>query len=170
MRFQEYIIEEIKDKKIYLDMDGVIVDFVESANNLFNVKSTNQWNSMKKSHWIKINKIGEKFWSDMSWTKDGKKLWDYLRKNYQKIQILSAHPLDKGESELGKRLWLRRNLGSSYAANAIICLGIDKQTYADINHILIDDSERNIRQWNNRGGIGIIHKNTNNTIKQLKEL
>lgn len=170
MRFQEYILEENNYKKIYLDMDGVIVDFVDAADRIFNIKSKNQWNNMKKSHWTKINSIGQKFWSDMSWTKDGKDLWNYLRKNYKDIQILSAHPLDKGESELGKRMWLRKNIGSAYAANAIICLGIDKQTYADVNNILIDDSERNVRQWINQGGIGIYHKNTKNTIKQLKEI
>ncbi len=170
MKFKYFLNEKDQSKKIFLDMDGVICDFIEAANKLFNVKNFAQWNDMKKTHWKKIRNEGSRFWSDMSWTKDGKELWEYLVRNYNNIQILSAHPADKGQSELGKRLWLRRNIGSSYAANAIICMGVDKQTYADINHILIDDSERNIRQWINNNGIGILHKNTKNTIKQLKEL
>ena len=170
MKFHEFINEKTSNKKVFVDMDGVLCDFIAAANDLFQLKNFNQWNKMKKTHWREIKQEGTKFWADMSWTKDGKKLWDYIISNYKDVQILSAHPMDKGESELGKRLWLRRNLGASYAANAIICLGADKQTYADINHILIDDMERNIRQWMNNNGIGILHKNTNNTIKQLKEI
>jgi len=170
MKFRSFINEKVTTKKVFIDLDGVLCDFIAAANELFKVRDFAQWNDMKKTHWKRINDEGVKFWSDMSWTKDGKKLWNYLLKNYKDIQILSAHPLDKGESELGKRLWVRKNLGASYAANAIICLGVEKQTYADINHILIDDSNRNIRQWINRNGIGILHKNTNNTIKQLENL
>ena len=169
MRFKQYINEKVENKKIFLDMDGVICDFLAEVKELFNVKNFEMWKDIKKTHWKIISEKGKDFWANMSWTKDGKDLWNYLKKNYSNIQILSAHPLDKGESEIGKREWLRKNIGANYAANAIICLGSDKQTYADINNILIDDSDRNIRQWINNNGIGILHKNTKNTINQLKK-
>ena len=35
---------------------------------------------------------------------------------------------------------------------------------------LIDDMERNIQQWKDKGGIGILHTSAADTIKQLKEL
>jgi hypothetical protein len=170
MKFKYFINEKITTKKIFVDLDGVLCDFIAAANELFNVKNFAQWNDMKKTHWKKIVDEGPDFWSNMSWTNDGKKLWDYVVKNYNNVQILSAKPIDNGESELGKKLWIRKNLGSSYAANAIICYGVEKQNYADFNNILIDDSDRNIRQWINKNGIGILHKNTNNTIKQLENL
>ena len=168
MRLENYLKEE-SDKKIFLDMDGVIVDFIASVNKMFNIKDFKEWESKKTSEkWNKISQKGKPFWSEMAWTKDGKKLWNYLKG--EDVTILSAHPKDKGESEEGKRSWLSKNIGSSYASNAIILLGIDKQKHADKNHILIDDSERNIRQWKNKGGIGIVHKNTSSTIKQLEGL
>jgi hypothetical protein len=36
--------------------------------------------------------------------------------------------------------------------------------------ILIDDNGRNIGQWLRRGGIGILHKNTESTIEVLEAL
>ena len=170
MRFDKFLNEKIEKYKIFLDMDGVIVDFIKQADEFFGAKSWDQWKEMKKSHWSKVSAYGEKFWSEMDWLPDGQKLWNYLESKYKDIQILTAHPLDKGGAEIGKRNWLIKNINHNIAANAIICMGRDKQTYAAPNHILIDDSERNIRQWRNRGGIGIFHKNTNSTIKQLKRL
>jgi hypothetical protein len=45
---------------------------------------------------------------------------------------------------------------------------ITKQKYAALNGILIDDYEKNIAQWREAGGIGILHKNARETIKQLR--
>jgi hypothetical protein len=38
------------------------------------------------------------------------------------------------------------------------------------NKILIDDKPETIDNWNNAGGIGILYKNTPDTLKQLKTL
>ena len=168
MRLTKFLNEKT-DRKIFLDMDGVIVDFIQSVNNFFKIKDFSEWEAMKgPEQWGELIKQGESFWSKMPWTKDGKKLWNYLKN--EDVTILSAHPAMKGESEEGKRKWLSKNIGSQYASNALIVLGIEKQKYADKNHILIDDSERNIRQWRSKGGIGILHKNANDTIKQLEKL
>ena len=45
-----------------------------------------------------------------------------------------------------------------------------KQQLATSESILIDDRQINIDQWEDAGGIGILHTSTNNTISQLKEL
>jgi hypothetical protein len=50
---------------------------------------------------------------------------------------------------------------------------VQKQNYAKVvgkPAILIDDYEKNTRQFTERGGIGIIHTSTSNTINQLKKL
>jgi hypothetical protein len=45
-----------------------------------------------------------------------------------------------------------------------------KQEFASPNSILIDDREKNIEQWRNAGGIGVLHTDAASTIKQLKDL
>ena len=39
-----------------------------------------------------------------------------------------------------------------------------------IKHILIDDMERNIREWNEMGGTGIVNVDAAHTMEQLKQL
>jgi hypothetical protein len=38
------------------------------------------------------------------------------------------------------------------------------------NSILVDDTKKKINGWRAAGGIGILHKNTKDTIKQLNEI
>ena len=48
--------------------------------------------------------------------------------------------------------------------------GADKHKYAAPNHILIDDRMKAIGPWRKAGGIGILHKDTKDTIAKLKLL
>jgi hypothetical protein len=43
----------------------------------------------------------------------------------------------------------------------------NKQKYSNKNSILIDDRKSNIDQWIEKGGIGILHENTEKTINEL---
>jgi len=97
----------------------------------------------------------------MMWMKDGKKLWNFLKD--KNVEILSKPSKDKLSRE-GKRIWCKRELG-----NVKVNLSRNKKTYAKPNHILIDDLEENIDPWTKAGGIGILHKNTDDTIKKLKK-
>ena len=45
-----------------------------------------------------------------------------------------------------------------------------KQLYSQPDRILIDDHEDNIREWREKGGIGILHTSAQDTIKQLQNL
>lgn len=170
MRLTQYLNEE-KAKKIFLDMDGVIVDFMEAVYKLHKLKDFREWEKLGPEKYEKINQTGEKWWSQMKWTSDGKKLWNHIKDG--DVTILSATPRDAESRKIsleGKKNWLSKNLGSSYKSNAILTTAVEKQNYAAGNHILIDDSDRNIRQWISKGGIGILHKNTNDTIKQLEKV
>jgi len=171
MKLKQYLNEQETDKKIFLDMDGVIVDFVGAIDKIHGIKDFREWEKIGREKYELINKMGEKWWSQMKWLGDGKKLWNYLKDS--DVTILSATPQDPESRKIsiqGKKNWLKKNIGSSYASNALIVLAVEKQMQAAPNHILIDDSDRNIAQWRNQGGIGILHKNTNDTIKQLERL
>ena len=43
-------------------------------------------------------------------------------------------------------------------------------TLSKWNNRLIDDLENTINEWNDKGGIGILHTSAADTIKQLKDL
>jgi hypothetical protein len=50
---------------------------------------------------------------------------------------------------------------------------VQKQNYAKVAGlpaILIDDYKKNTDQFTDKGGIGILHTSTSNTIRELKKL
>jgi hypothetical protein len=66
----------------------------------------------------------------------------------------------------GKKMWVKR-LGSP---KVHFRSKEKKREFANPNSILIDDLKSNIKEWNASGGVGILHRNANSTIAQLKEL
>ena len=154
--------------KIYCDMDGVLCDFNKRFTSLNPEKlSPSQYDAKygREKFWNFIDKeIGVKFWVGIPWMKDGKELWNYIKK--YNPTILSA-PSQEESSKIGKRVWKKNNLPD---AKMILTPARFKQKYAGENKILIDDMERNIQQWRDKGGIGILHTSAADTIKQLKEL
>jgi len=149
--------------KIYCDMDGVIVDFIKGYHELTGRDITGSFHS-DPAFWEPIDKAGYNFWMNLEWTKDGKKLWNYIKK--YNPEILSA-PSRQNDSRVGKHDWVKRELPDSHL---ILRSPENKKEFAKPNAILIDDRESNIDDWNKAGGIGILHTSTEDTIKQLQKL
>jgi hypothetical protein len=95
---------------------------------------------------------------------DGKQLWDYIKKHNPKL--LSA-PSREESSKIGKYLWVKRNTPNT---KLILRSANRKSDFSSPNNILIDDKESTILNWRDKGGIGIHHTSTPNTIKELKKL
>lgn len=149
--------------KIYCDMDGVLLDFERAYQELTGIDIKGQ-HLDGKSFWRPINKAGVKFWSEMKWKTDGKELWDYIKQ--YKPKLLSA-PSSEDSSRVGKHEWVERELPS---VPLLLRSAKYKKDFADENSILIDDREDNINGWREKGGIGILHTSTRDTINQLKSL
>lgn len=148
--------------KIYCDMDGVLTDFEYAYQKLTGVNLDGK-HLNGKSFWEPIDKAGTKFWSEMKWMKDGHDLWDYIKK--YKPKLLSA-PSNEDSSRVGKHEWVERELPG---VPLLLRSAKHKKDFAEPNAILIDDREDNITGWIEKGGIGILHTNTNTTIKELKK-
>lgn len=154
--------------RIFCDMDGVICNFEKRFKELNSEKlSASQYQTKygKEKFWDLIdveNKV--KFWVGMEWMPDGKQLWEYISKYNPKL--LSA-PSRNPASRLGKRLWVKNNLPG---VELILASADKKQNYSTGNRILIDDRPDNIEQWRSKGGIGILHTSTQDTIKQLQNI
>jgi len=151
--------------KIFCDMDGVLCDFdarFKSINpeKLSPSQYTNKYGTDK--FWSIIDSEGVKFWVGIKWMSDGKELWDYI-KQYNPT-LLSA-PSRAPSSRLGKRLWVKNNIPGT---KLVLASASKKQNYSGTNRILIDDRPDNIEQWRSKGGIGILHTNTTDTLKKLQ--
>jgi hypothetical protein len=158
--------EPTQEYTVFCDMDGVLTDFEKRFTSLNPEKLSPAQYQTKygiEKFWSFIDEEnGVKFWVGMQWMKDGKELWEYIKK--YNPTLLSA-PSRNNESRLGKRLWVKNNLPG---VKLILASASKKQNYSGRNKILIDDRPDNIKQWRAQGGKGILHTNTQDTIKQLQ--
>lgn len=178
MKFYDYLVKN-SDSIMYCDMDGVLVDFISGANkvakdNNFSEEWVELANKSQDFAWKIINELGSDFWMNLDWEKDGKKLWNKIKK-YNPI-ILSAYPYSiedptvKTDAIIGKKDWIAKNIGDNDASKAIICSRDEKAMFAESNAILIDDMEKNIKEWQEAGGVGVLHKSYGSTLNKLQEL
>ena len=158
---------------IFCDMDGVLVDLIGGMTKLAGVPRIE---TQAFELWLEKNK--KKFdaehphlFATLPWMVDGKRLWAYISK-YQ-TEILSAHTKSwQPSSKEDKMSWIKSNM-SPKPTEINLVLRHEKQDYAmrnGIPNILIDDYDQNIKEWQAKGGIGILHKNAADTIAQLKKL
>ncbi len=152
------------DYKIFCDLDGVLVDFEKGYLELTGI-------DLKGEHidgprfWEPVNKKGYDFWINLDWMRDGRELWDSIKKFNP--SILSA-PSKQPDSRVAKHDWVDRELGKN--VELILRSASNKKEFAAPNHILIDDRDDNINDWNEYGGIGILHKSTKDTLNKLNDL
>jgi hypothetical protein len=160
---------------IYCDMDGVLCDFDRA---IFEIDGKTRIEDLREGDpeldlWKHIQKQGNiaKFYTDLEWHPEGKKLWNYLQDlvNVEILTSLGGSNPDKEGARYGKEIWLKnRNIDvplnfSQKAAN--------KQFWVNNkNDVLIDDYEPNIRQWNQAGGIGIFFTTAAEVIEKLNGL
>jgi hypothetical protein len=153
--------------KIFCDMDGTLTDFVGQCNELlsFDIFKYQEDHGME-SIWEHIEKFGVDFWTKIKWLPKGKELWEFV-KPFNPV-ILSAIPSTEYAiyPEKGKNIWIDRELGKDVPR--IICRRGEKVDNCHSGDILIDDYEKTIIEWKDKGGIGILHKDVDSTIKELK--
>jgi hypothetical protein len=157
--------EKVRDYKIFLDMDGVLVDFDEQFKEL-----TGQYpKDYEATHtieefWDEIDNAGVGFWRGMKWMPGGEALYN---RTSQFDHVLLSSPSRSEVSKIGKHLWRRDKTPNT---KLILSRSHLKKNYAAPNHILIDDRESNIKQWRDAGGIGILYKSAEQVNKELDKL
>jgi hypothetical protein len=153
--------------QIYCDMDGVLCDFIKGANAAVNGLFVT---AERGTRWDKIAEKGAKFWADLEWMPDSKKLYQFIARYNPKI--LSAYsPKMASGSKKGKMQWLQKNTRIK-RSDINLVLRDQKRKFAQTNdkpNILIDDYIKNVREWESAGGIGITHINVRKTISELKK-
>ena len=146
-------------------MDQVLTDFIKSAENIY----SNIFNIPEIDMWKIISQYGKEFWINLEWMPDGKLLWNYIKQF--NVKILTSLPVGKPMNDFakqGKLIWVKNNLEEKYLKNIIFTTTNEKYKYSNSNSILIDDYIKIITKWNQKGGIGIQHIDSKQTIKLLK--
>ncbi|MBP3195035.1 MAG: hypothetical protein J6M05_05160 [Cardiobacteriaceae bacterium] len=165
-----------KVEKIYIDLDGVLADFDGGVLKFCGYKLPDYNLPREKV-------FNEKLWQDLSQVPNfyrklelilgAKELFNFAVEKFgNKVEILSAIPrpekniLNATEDKIA---WCREYLSADIKVN--LCYREEKQAFClGKEYFLIDDLKRNIQEWENSGGTGILFINPEQTISQLKNL
>ena len=147
--------------EIFCDMDGVLTDFDKKFYELTGIPPLQYKEYYSEQQFINIINSDIFFWKNLEPMPDAMELWEYIK--VCKPTILTK---PSGNIELCKKQkidWVLERLGSDIK----VVFSHNKYKYATPESILIDNSENNINDWKNAGGIGILHKNAKGSIKKL---
>lgn len=165
--------QQIKEYEriVNVDLDGVICDFDSHASEIVGLPIDK---FDEPEMWAAIDAHGKsKFFAEMPWMPGGKELWNFVVSNFLNVRILSAlgktDVVDK-QTSTGKMEWLRHNIPDLPSDDIILVQNKHrKRHYAKPGDIMIDDTDVVIQEWLKKGGIGILHKTSQDTISKLKE-
>lgn len=146
---------------VFLDLDGVLVDFVGGALRAHGKPASclipGKWHVevgmglSPEAFWAKCR--GHRFWSTLDWTSDGKYVLNLVSRHLPvPLWLLTSHSDDDGACS-GKYAWLCREL-NCLRRRAILCP--DKRAVSRPGALLIDDSDDNVEMWCAMGGEAIL--------------
>ncbi len=157
---------------IFVDLDGVLVNLVAGLSKVVGeeIESANS-DTFKKHYYKLVESLNHddlvNFWTHLPPTDDCMTIWNSL-KHLQPL-ILTA-VTDSMASCEGKKNWVEKHLKIPRDRVFCACKSREKQKYASINSILIDDYDKNIEEFKNKGGHGILHTRTKKTLKELQKI
>lgn len=147
-------------RAVYLDMDGVLVNFVQGALKAHNKPASclvpGQWfidrcmGLSLEDFWLKCR--GQTFWASLEAMPDADEILR-LCMQLDCSQWLLSSPSDDPRCYSGKYTWLCRNLPSM---KSVSIFARDKAGVAGPGRLLIDDSEANCQTWQLLGGEAIL--------------
>ena len=157
----------INEPTVFLDMDGVLVDFFNAFAKLANVKHWKQMDPQRLQD--VLNKIvGSDYFAKLPKTNTCDSIVEMVVDFAGSYSILSS-PLrgDIANSTKHKRAWVMDNLSPQPTTTIIVR---DKSQYALLNgvqNILIDDRADNIHKWKEAGGYGIKYQANENDVSEI---
>lgn len=159
--------------KIYLDLDGVFADFHNKTKSLCG----HDYHEDPKNLWRLVESV-DNFFLSLDPLPGSQEMFRQIKemadeKNLE-IEFLTALPLLKGKLQTApsdKRTWVFKYLCPETRVNCVTNWRHKKHyTSPESRTILIDDMSRNIVDWEQAGGIGILHVSPEDTLKRLTSI
>lgn len=165
--------------KLFLDMDGVLVDFVRGYEERVGVPIATM-NKMyddnvypDRDHVWKKTRCGT-FWRNLPKTQEFEQIIDAAFKYWHEddVNVLTAPVRCDDTCPTQKAGWIQDHTPiKSENFNAVHRSRKKEFALTDGKpNVLIDDYEKNIAEWVEAGGIGIVHYDINKTLKQIEQI
>ena len=151
------------NKRILLDMDGVLVDFfgealgVHGREELAEGWPERQWDMASvmgmsgAEFWKPINDLGVEFWANLSWYPWAEELVELCEEAGG--FVIASTPSRRSTSSMGKVMCLQERFGHGFRD---YMLGPHKQLMAGSGLVLIDDSDDQVEAFREAGGEAIL--------------
>lgn len=160
---------------IYIDLDGVLIDFekkaIEIAGYLPTYSSDPTEKKLRSDFWKRIAvhvKKGNKFFETMDLMSDAMELYSYIKHRDPTVLSATGHIVGAKEE---KRNSVRAKFGHPMADRALFVRDAsEKGKHAAPGRLLIDDRQKALDSFIAEGGMGVLHTSAADTIAQLKEL
>ena len=156
-------------RPIYLDLDGVVADFYAYAEHVLGQPYSE---TPPACAWATLDQVPNLF-RRLGFLEEGRKLWEGLQPYlHHPLEVLSALPMPTGllhTADADKRAWVAQYLSPALTVNTVSG-GPQKIVFATPGAVLIDDLARNIRLWEEAGGVGILHRTAEETLLQLAQV
>ena len=136
--------------KLYVDMDGTLVDFVA------HVSALGFWRKDKanKVDWAKVKAMGTSFWAEMDWMPGAEEAFTKLQEleSQGKLELYILSSIDFESGREGKRQWILQHTDFPFE-KVIFCIEPeDKAEYAAPDAWLIDDRAKSLDPFAAAGG------------------
>ena len=171
---------DIRDKTleiecIYFDMDGVLVDFKRGQREILKIEVVDQENKRKGDDDLLFSKMREydHFYNMLQPIEGSLALFEKVYEKYgDRCRILTGVPKESRgiiNASSDKKAWVERYLSKAVIVNTV--LRKEKVDYVkNRGSILIDDFSKNIMEWKDKGGTGILFTTPKETEQELKRL
>ena len=157
-----------KINKIFVDMDGVLADFVRGVESSKYLNGPFDRQADYDDQKLKFSNAG--LFRDLPPMKDMQALVNYCKNCGIDWEILSCSGmLNRTKVTKDKIDWIRKYVHPSVIITCTL-KGKDKAVFARPGHVLIDDKQSNIKAWQDAGGYGILHIDAKTTIDHLNKL
>jgi hypothetical protein len=160
--------EELELPQIYCDMDQVLVNFLGGAADALGIDFRE---ANRDTRW-KLLDAQSDFFFNLPPMPDWKILWNFIRK-YDPFILTAAPSSSFDKASIDKKKWCKKYLKID-DSRVYVVRRQDKQHFAKDGrdgrpNILIDDHPKNVGEWRDNGGIGVLHTpfNAKNSVKQL---
>ena len=160
--YKKLLAETLEKNNVYtlfLDLDGVLVDYTNGFRQLFKKKHTNSIKVVEKEYFNDV--IG--FWENLEWVRGGREIYDTSIELFNRVHVLSSASTENKELLMeiteGKTRWCLKHLPEIPIENIHIVPGSSyKSNFSNKKSILIDDKDETIFRWKKKKGIGILHR------------